>query len=663
MDPYGYYDFSDEDFFDEALCASEPCEDYSTPDLHAILRRYWGFDSFRPLQLEISQSLLSGKDTIGLLPTGGGKSLTFQVPALAVDGLTIVVSPLISLMKDQVDGLKKRRIPAAYLGTGMLRSEADYTYERLRQGKIKLLYLAPERLARENFVARMHGWNIRQIVVDEAHCISQWGYDFRPSYLNLSALRDSFPQVPILALTASATPDVVADIADKLAMRSPAIFSKSFSRPNISFLVRLTENKMSKLIEILNSTRGSAIVYVRSRKKARETAEILCSAGFAATFYHAGLELHEKNERQDAWQRGQTRIIVATTAFGMGIDKPDVRLVVHIDMPSTLEEYYQEAGRAGRDGERAFAVILASTRDKGIFARRLNEAFPEREFIDKVYDEVCRFLDITMGEGFGLSYDFNPEIMCERYKLPLRHTLGALSILSRAGYFEYIEETDTASRLMFTCKRADLYDLDTDPRTDDIIQAILRSYPGLFADYVFIDEMAIAHKCSVTPDDVYQTLVSLRRQHVISFIPRKRTPHIYMSMNRRRSAEIQLPRAVYADRRNAMERRLNEMKNFVFENDSCRVRRMLRYFGETRTCECGKCDVCRATAAPAPFDPEEFDRKLEEFFHIIEPEKRLDIRSLAPHYPRNIADIADRIRTRAARGLLKIDGHYISRNI
>ena len=274
MDPYGYYDFSDEDFFDEALCASEPCEDYSTPDLHAILRRYWGFDSFRPLQLEISQSLLSGKDTIGLLPTGGGKSLTFQVPALAVDGLTIVVSPLISLMKDQVDGLKKRRIPAAYLGTGMLRSEADYTYERLRQGKIKLLYLAPERLARENFVARMHGWNIRQIVVDEAHCISQWGYDFRPSYLNLSALRDSFPQVPILALTASATPDVVADIADNLAMRSPAIFSKSFSRPNISFLVRLTENKMSKLIEILNSTRGSAIVYVRSRKKARETAEL-----------------------------------------------------------------------------------------------------------------------------------------------------------------------------------------------------------------------------------------------------------------------------------------------------------------------------------------------------------------------------------------------------
>lgn len=659
MEPYGYYDFSDEDYFDEALAAFEPDDGYGEPDLHDILRRYWGYDDFRPLQLEISQSVLDGKDTIGLLPTGGGKSLTFQVPAMALDGLTVVVSPLISLMKDQVDNLRKRRIPAAYLGAGMSRSEADYTYERLRQGKLKLLYLAPERLARESFVSRMRAWDVRLLVVDEAHCISQWGYDFRPSYLNLSNLREAFPAVPVLALTASATPDVVKDIADKLAMRSPAIFSKSFSRPNISFIVRMTEEKNSKLITILNSTQGSAIVYVRSRKRARETAETLANAGIKASFYHAGLEMHEKNERQESWQRGETRVIVATTAFGMGIDKPDVRLVVHIDIPSTLEEYYQEAGRAGRDGEHSIAVILASPRDKGLFAKRLNEAFPEREFINRVYDETCRFLDITMGEGFGLMFDFNPEVMCERYKLPLRHTMGALSILSRAGYFEYIEETDTASRLMFTCTRHELYDLETDARTEEILQTIMRTYPGLFADFVFIDEVSIARKCSVRPDDVYQALIQLRRRHVVNFIPKKRTPYLYMSMNRRKSSEITLPREVYAYRREAMARRLEAMKDFVFESGSCRVERMLRYFGETAAQPCGKCDVCRSSAPVAPFDPEAFDRKLDEFFAMIAPETRLDLRSITPYYTRHTAEVAARIRLLAARGRLRIEGPYI----
>lgn len=664
MEPYGYYDFSDEEYFDEALAAFEPDEGYEAPDLHAILRRYWGYDEFRPLQLEISQSVLAGNDTIGLLPTGGGKSITFQVPAMALDGLTVVVSPLISLMKDQVDNLRRLRIPAAYLGSGMSPAEADYTYERLRQGKLRLLYLAPERLARENFTARMKAWNVRLIVVDEAHCISQWGYDFRPSYLNLIQLREIFPAVPVLALTASATPEVVKDIADKLGMKSPAIFSRSFSRPNLSFIVRMTDDKNSKLLNVLENTTGSAIVYVRSRKRARETAELLTKNGISASFYHAGLELHEKNERQEAWQYGRTRVIVATTAFGMGIDKPDVRLVIHIDLPSTLEEYYQEAGRAGRDGQHAFAVILASPRDKSVFAKRLGEAFPDRQFINRVYDEVCRFLDITMGEGFGLMYDFNPEVMCERYKMPLRHTLGALSVLTRAGYMEYIEETDSAGRIMFVCKREELYHLDTDPRTEEILQAILRTYPGLFADYVFIDETTIAAKChGVSPDDVYHTLISLRRRHVLNYVPRKRTPYIYMSMNRRKSSEITLPRQVYADRREAIAKRLDAMKDFVFDSSSCRVSRMLRYFGETAAEPCGKCDVCRAASAPppAPFDPATFDRRLEEFFHIIAPATKIDIRSLAPHFPHHTAEVSRRLRHLASLGKLKIDGPYISK--
>lgn len=661
MEPYGYYDFSDEGYFDEALAAFDAEEGSDENDLHDILHRYWGYDSFRPLQLEIIQSVLAGNDTIGLLPTGGGKSLTFQIPAMALEGLTIVISPLISLMKDQVDNLRKRRIPAAYLGAGMTRSEADYTYERLRQGRLKLLYLAPERLARENFIARMRGWNVSLIVVDEAHCISQWGYDFRPSYLGLSLLREAFPLVPVLALTASATPQVVNDIADKLSLRNHAVFSRSFARPNISFLVRITEDKASKLVTILNSTHGSAIVYVRSRKRAREIAEMLITAGISASYYHAGLEMHEKSERQEAWQTDRTRVIVATTAFGMGIDKPDVRLVVHIDLPSTLEEYYQEAGRAGRDGEHSIAVILASSRDKAVFARRLNEAFPERDFINRVYDEVCRFLDITMGEGFGLMYDFNPEVMCERYKLPLRHTLGALSILSRAGYIDYIEETDSASRIMFTCSRNDLYDLETDDAIDTVLHALMRSYPGLFADYVFIDEVTIAHKCSLQPDDVYRILISLRRQHVLSYIPRKRTPYIYMSMNRRPSCEISLPREVYADRREAMAQRLEAMKNFVFDSASCRVSRMLAYFGENAPRPCGKCDVCRASVPVPPFDPDSFDRRLDEFFGMIAPETRLDIRSIAPYYPHHTAEVAERIRYLATHNKLKIEGLYISK--
>ncbi len=667
MQPYGYYDFSDEEA--DGFFATEPVAEYDElptdhPDnLRAILHRFWGYDNFRPLQLEISQSVMAGRDTIGLLPTGGGKSLTFQVPAMALEGLTLVVTPLISLMKDQVDSLKKLRIPAAYLSAGMSRNEADYAYERLAQGKLRLLYISPERIGSQTFINRLRHWDVRLIVVDEAHCISQWGYDFRPSYLRLQTLRENLPGVPVLALTASATPEVVRDIADKLHMSSPAIFARSFSRDNISFLVRATAEKYSTLVNILSRTRGSAIVYVRSRKKTKEIAEMLVGEGFSATFYHAGLETHEKNERQEAWQSGETRIMVATTAFGMGIDKPDVRLVVHVDMPSTLEEYYQEAGRAGRDGKPSFAVMLASPRDKAVFTQRLAHAFPEPEFIRKVYDETCRFLDITMGEGFGQTYEFRPEDMCARYNLPLKPTMGAISILSRAEYFDFIEETDYQSRLMFICKRSDLYDFDWDTTTDRIVQTILRTYPGLFADYVFIDEHTVARKSGTTPKQVYETMIALRRQHVISFVPQKRTPYLYMTMNRRPGKEVTLPAEVYARRRDAMATRLEAMKNYIFDDSECRVNRMLRYFGETPTEPCGTCDICRARKGPRPFSVPEFDRRLNEFFDMIAPIEQLDSRSILPYYPGHAQRVAERLAQLHDEGKIAVDGIIIVRKV
>lgn len=651
--PEGYYDFSDDYSDNDSYQADDA-------DIHSILKKYWGYDNFRPLQEDIIQSVLSGRDTIGLLPTGGGKSLTFQVPSLVLDGLTVVITPLISLMKDQVDNLKKRRVPAACIYGGMTRAEADYAYERLRQGRIKLLYLAPERLQRDNFIARMDAWNVAMFVADEAHCISQWGYDFRPSYLALSALRERFPEVPFLALTASATPQVVADIADKLEMRSPAIYSRSFSRDNLSFLVRICESKLDKLLRILTSTSGSAIVYVRSRKRCKEISDYLAGASIQSTYYHAGLELREKTERQEEWHSGAVRVMVATTAFGMGIDKADVRLVIHFDPPSTLEEYYQEAGRAGRDGKPSFAVLLATERDKATFGKRLAEAFPPREFIARTYDEICRYLGISMGEGFGQIYEFRPDEMCEKYRLPPRQVAGAIGILERSGYFVYTEEMDTRSRLMFVCTREELYSMHSDPRTEEIIQTLLRNYPGLFADYVFIDEDMLARRCSLRTDEVYQTLIELRRSHVVGYIPRKRTPYLYQTINRVAGSQLIIDKSVYEDRREAMKTRLEAMKDFIYGSDSCRVSRMLSYFGEKDAADCGQCDVCRAKKGIRAFDPEAFDERLKEFFSMIAPYKKLDTRSLQPHFPHHAKEVAERIRQLAEAGKIKVDGFYIS---
>lgn len=560
-----------------------------------VLQKHWGYDSFRPLQLEIIESVLSGHDTLGLLPTGGGKSLTFQVPAMMLPGVTLVVTPLISLMKDQVDNLLDRGIRAVHFHSGLTRREVDLALTRCRLGKAKLAYVSPERLQNENFIAELRSLPISLIVVDEAHCISQWGYDFRPSYLKIARLRDlAGENVPVLALTASATPDVTKDIMRSLQFKEERIFAKSFSRDNLSYVVRYADFKDAMLLKVLRSTAGCSIIYVRSRKRTREIAEMLMREGILSDFYHAGLSPEEKNEKQNRWKADEVRVMVATNAFGMGIDKPDVRLVVHYDLPSSLEEYYQEAGRAGRDGKEAYAVVIASKYDKSTLSRRVADSFPDKDFIRHVYELAGNFLDVAVGEGYGQVYEFNFTLFCHTFNLPPVPTQSALILLTRSGYIEYVEETTSRSRLMVIMKKNELYSLDLDTDTEEVFQYVLRNYTGLFADYVYINEVMIAQSLRLSSETVYQSLLYLTRLHAIHYIPRKTTPYIIYTTSRELPKHLIIPLEVYERQRERMERRIDAMKNFAFGMEGCRVNTMLRYFGETPECECGKCDLCRA---------------------------------------------------------------------
>lgn len=560
----------------------------------SLLEKYWGHTSFRPCQLEIIQSVLAGNDTLGLLPTGGGKSVTFQIPALILPGVTLVVTPLISLMKDQVDHLRQAGIKAAAVHSGLSRGEYRLAMERARMGRLKLLYLSPEKLQTPSFADDISGADVSMIVVDEAHCISQWGYDFRPSYLRVASLRRRYPEAPVLALTASATPEVVEDIMLRLEFRSRNVFSRSFSRPNLSYVVRHADYKPDMLLRILRATSGSAIVYVRSRRRTREIAELLLREGISADFYHAGLAAEDKDARQNRWQEGSVRVMVATNAFGMGIDKPDVRTVVHIDPPSSLEEYYQEAGRAGRDELPSFAVMVVSQPDKATLTRRLNEAFPEKDVIRKVYEHACNFLEVAVGSGYNTLHEFNFALFCERFGFRPPVARNALAILTRAGYIDYTDEISSRARVMVTVSKRELYDLRLPDEADSVLQLLLRTYTGLFADFVYISEELIASRLRMTADAVYNALVTLARNHVLAYVPRKISPYLLFTTSRELPKRLEFPRAIYEDQRRRMELRIEAMRDFMFSDSECRVNRMLRYFGEKPQQPCGQCDVCRS---------------------------------------------------------------------
>ena len=558
-----------------------------------ILKDYWGYDNFRGIQEDIIQSIGSGRDTLGLMPTGGGKSITFQVPAMAKDGLCIVITPLIALMKDQVRNLRDRGIKAIAIYSGMTREEIIISLENCIFGNYKFLYISPERLDTEIFRIKLRSMKVSMITVDESHCISQWGYDFRPAYLKISEIRNLLPDVPVLALTATATPEVVKDIQQRLAFKEENVFRMSFERKNLAYIVRRTESKQEELLHILKHVQGSAIVYAHNRKRTKEYAQLLNENGITATFYHAGLSNDTKDQRQKSWVKGETRVMVATNAFGMGIDKPDVRLVVHVDIPDSPEAYFQEAGRGGRDGKKAYAVLLYARSDKATLKKRISDTFPEKDYIRTVYEHLNYYYQMAMGDGLGCTREFNIDEFCRNFKHFPIQVDSALKILTRAGYLEYTDEQDNNSRLMFTLTKEELYRIhETSPETEKLINVILRSYTGLFTEYAYINEETLSLRTGMSRQQVYDTLISLTRRRILHYIPGKKTPYIIYTRERQEANRLIFSKEVYEDRKESFIHRIEAMTEYAETDDKCRSRMLLLYFGEKNEHNCGQCDVC-----------------------------------------------------------------------
>lgn len=561
-----------------------------------ILKQYWGYTQFRPLQEDIIKSVSSGKDTLGLMPTGGGKSITFQVPTMAMEGVCLVITPLIALMKDQIDNLKQRGIKALAVYSGMSHKEILITLDNAIMGDYKFLYVSPERLGTTLFQQKLKDMNVCLLAVDESHCISQWGYDFRPSYMNISDIREVLPNVPVLALTATATSEVVDDIQRILHFKEKNVFKKSFHRDNLSYIVRHSENKIEHLIQILKKVQGTVIIYVRSRLKTKEIAEELIEHGFSADYYHAGLSHEEKTLKQNAWKNNNCRIIVSTNAFGMGIDKHDVRLVVHIDLPNSIEEYYQEAGRAGRDEKKSYAVVLYNKTDSTKLKKRIVNEFPERELILQVYESLAYFFQVAEGFGAGMVYDFDLYRFCSIYKLPILPTHGALRLLELAGYIEYSDEVNNQSRLIFAIYRNDLYKTSFNKDLEQLVNVILRLYTGLFADYVYINESNIAIHIGRSRKEVYEMLKYLSKRQIVDYIPYKKTPFISYSQARIPSKHVKISKEIYEIRKKRFEKRIEGITQYVESRDVCRSRLLLTYFGETNSKDCNQCDICLSKA-------------------------------------------------------------------
>lgn len=619
-------------------------------DYRKILKQYWGYDNFRGIQEDIIRSIGEGRDTLGLMPTGGGKSITFQVPALAQEGLCLVITPLIALMKDQVRNLRERGIKATAIYSGMTREEIVIALENCIFGNYKFLYVSPERLDTEIFQIKLRSMHVSLITVDESHCISQWGYDFRPAYLKIANIRQLLPGVPVIALTATATPEVVSDIQQRLQFRQENVFRMSFERKNLAYVVRHTEDKESELLHILQRVDGSGIVYTRNRKKTKEISLFLNRNHITATFYHAGLNDETKDSRQKAWLKGEFRVMVATNAFGMGIDKPDVRVVIHADVPDSPEAYFQEAGRAGRDGMKAYAVLLFCARDKITLKQRVSDTFPEKSYIRKIYEDINFYYQMAMGDGRGCTFAFNIDEFCRNFKHFPVQTDSALKILTRAGYLEYTDEQDNASRIMFTITKEELYRIrEQSEDTEKLIRILLRSYTGLFTDYAYISEDNLSTRSGLSKQQIYETLLSLSRQHILHYIPAKKTPYIIYTRERQETERVYLSKEVYEDRKESYVQRINAMIEYAESENRCRSRMLLRYFGEKNEHNCGQCDVC--------LQQHQSGLKSGEFESISQ-----QLQALLKENPLSLQEIKDKMQV-PENHLMKVVSYLVSEEI